>query len=167
MTAPRIVRVRGQRGLHPLEIGQAVGEVPRLHTRVGRPALEIEWVAALEDLTVDAAAAPEDLAARVEDPTAVHERLGLGFVAPVVEPAADRKRERRRHVDEGVDPPVGAPGLQHENARLRVLGEAVCQHGTRRSTADDDVIELPGHVAAMLAPRRCRRPVVAHRREPS
>jgi hypothetical protein len=52
--APRIVRVRGERGLHLLEVRQAMGVVPGRHALIGRPALEVERVAALEDLAVDA-----------------------------------------------------------------------------------------------------------------
>ena len=63
------------------------------------------------------------------DPPAVHERLGLGLVLPVVEAAADRERQRGRHVDEGVDPPVRTAGLQDEHARpgsaLRRLASAL------------------------------------------
>jgi hypothetical protein len=52
----------------------------------------------------------------VVDPAAVHERLGLGLVLPVIEAAADREGERGRHVDEDVEGVVGAAGLEHEHA---------------------------------------------------
>ena len=116
VAAPRIVGRGRERGLHPLEVRQAVGVVPGRHARIGGPALVVERVAALEDLAVDAAAPAEDLAPGVVDPPAVHERLGLRLVLPVVEPASDREGERRRHVDERVDAPVGAAGLEHEHA---------------------------------------------------
>ena len=73
-----------------------------------RPALVVEGVAALEDHPVDRRRAAEDLAPGVVDAPAVHERLGLGSVAPVVERAADRERQRGRHVQEDVEPPVRA-----------------------------------------------------------
>ena len=70
-----------QAGLHPLEVGQAVQVVPRLHARLGGPALVVQRVAALEDHPVDAAGAAEHLAAGVVDAAAVHVRLGVGLVA--------------------------------------------------------------------------------------
>ena len=54
VAAPRIVGRRGQGVLHLLEVRQAMGEIPCLHARVGRPTLEVEGVASLEDLAVDA-----------------------------------------------------------------------------------------------------------------
>src|SRR5205823_14405262 len=66
---------------------------------LGRPLLVVERVAALEDHAVDRARAAEHLAARVVDAAAVHVRLGLGLVLPVVEAAADRERQRGRHVE--------------------------------------------------------------------
>ena len=117
VASPRIVGRCRERRLHPLEVGQAMGVVPGRHAGIGGPPLEVERVAALEDLPVDAAAPTEDLAAGVVDPPAVHERLWLGLVLPVVEAAADREGERRRHVDERVDAPIGATGLEDEDPR--------------------------------------------------
>ncbi len=105
----------GQAGLHALEVRQAVRVVPGLHAGVGRPALEVQRVAALEDHPVDAAGAAEQLAAGVVDLAAVHERLRLGLVLPVVELVADRVRQGGRHVDEGVDAGVAAARLQHQH----------------------------------------------------
>ena len=143
VAAPRVVGRGRERRLHPLEVGQAMGVVPGGHAGIGGPPLEVERIAALEDLPVDAAAPAEDLAAGVVDPPAVHERLWLGFVLPVVEPAADRKGERRRHVDERVDAPVGATGLEDEDPRRWVGRQPVAEHGARRATADDDVVVAP------------------------
>ncbi len=116
MAPPRIVGRGRQARLHLLEVGQAVGVVPGRHAGIGRPALVVERVAALEDLPVDARRAAEDLAAGVVDAPAVHERLGLGLVLPVVEPAADREGQRRGHVDEDVEAVVRPAGLEHEHA---------------------------------------------------
>src|SRR5437868_4384513 len=82
--AAELAAVR-QAVLHPLEVRQAVGVVPRLQAGVGGPALVVQRVATLEDHPVDAARSAEDLAARMVDPPPVHERLGLGLIAPVVE----------------------------------------------------------------------------------
>ncbi len=137
--------------LHPLEVRQAVRVRPRLHARVGRPALVVERVAALEDHPVDRARAAQDLAPRVVDPAAAHERLGLRLVLPVVEPAADRERERGRHVDEDVEAPIGASGLEHEDARRRVRGQSIREGAPGRAAAhDDEVVPLAAHLS-----RRC------------
>ena len=127
----RASRRRRQAGLHALEVGQAVGVVPLLHPRLGRPALVVHRVAALEDHPVDARGAAEDLAAGVHDPAAVQVRLGVGLVAPVVEAAADRERQRRGHVDERVDLPVGVPGLEDQDAGAAVRREPVGQRAAR------------------------------------
>ena len=111
--APGVVEA----GLHPLEVRQAVQVVPRLQAGVGRPPLEVHRVAALEDHAVDRAAAAQDLAARVVDPPVVHVRLGVGLVLPVVEPVADRERQRRGHVDQRVEAGVRVPRLEHEHGR--------------------------------------------------
>ena len=131
MAAPRVVGRGREAGLHPLEVRQAVGVVPGRHPRVGRPALVVERVAALEDLAVDARRAAKDLAAGVVDPPVVHERLGLRFVLPVVEAAADRERQRGRHVDERVDAPVGPAGLEDQDPRARVGGQPIRRARTR------------------------------------
>ena len=120
-------------GLHLLEVGQAVEVVPLLHPRLGCPALVVERVAALEDHPVDRAGAAEHLAAGVEDPAVVEVRLRVGLVLPVVEPVADREGQRRRHVDEGVDPEVRAAGLEHQDRRSRVGGEPVGERAARPS----------------------------------
>ena len=140
VAAPRVVGRGRQAGLHLLEVGQAVGVVPGLHPGIGRPALVVERVAALEDLAVDARRAAEDLAAGVVDAPAVHERLGLRLVHPVVVAAADRERQRRRHVDEDVEPVVGPAGLE---TRTRVPGstrQPIGQRAPGRAAADDDEV---------------------------
>ena len=132
--------------LHLLEVGQAVEVVPLLHPRLGAPALVVERVAALEDHPVDRAGAAEHLAAGVEHPAVVEVRLRVGLVLPVVEPVADREGQRRRHVDERVDPEVRAAGLEHQDRRAGIGGEPVGQRAPGRATAhDDDVVPVPAH----------------------
>ena len=137
---PRIVSRGREAVLHPLEVRQAVGVVPRLHAGIGRPALIVEGVAALEDLAVDARRAAQHLAPSVVDAPAVHERLGLRLVSPVVEAAADRERQGGRHVDERVDAPVRTPGFQDEHAVGGVRAEAIGQGTPRRAATDDDEV---------------------------
>ncbi len=135
----------GEAALHPLEVRQAVGVVPRGHARVGAPALVVERVAALEDHPVDRARAAEHLAARVVDPPPVHVRLGLRLVPPVVALVPDRERERGRHVDEDVPEAVVAPRLEDEHARRGVLGQPRRERRPGRAAADDHVV--PAHPA--------------------
>ena len=132
----------GQAGLHALEVRQAVQVVPRLHARVRGPPLVVHRVAALEDHPVDAAGSAEHLAAGVEDLAAVHVRLGVGLVLPVVEPVADRDRQGCRHVDERVLPVVPASGLEHQDRRGRVGAEPVGDGGTCGAAADDHVVPV-------------------------
>jgi hypothetical protein len=137
----------GQAVLHPLEVRQAVRVVPVGHAGIGGPPLVVERVAALEDHPVNAARPAEHLTARVVDPAAVQERLGLAGIPPVVEPAADRKRERGRHVDERIPRVVRAAGLEHEHPGGGIRGQPVRQGAARRATADDDVVEKRwGHI---------------------
>ncbi len=159
--SPHVVRPGREAVLHPLEVRQAVGVVPGLHAAVGGPPLEVHRVAPLEDHAVDAAAAAEHLAARVVDPPVVHVRLGLGLVLPVVEPAADRERQRRRHVDEDVPRVVAAARLENEHPGRAVGGQPVRQRAPGRPSADDDdVVPLTCHVddpfAAPERPARAR-----------
>ena len=55
----------GQTVLHLLEVRQAMRVVPPRHARVGRPALQVKRVTALENHPVDAAGAAKHLAATV------------------------------------------------------------------------------------------------------
>ena len=147
--AERVFLVRGQAVLHPLEVRQAVRVVPVGHAVVGRPALVVQRVAALEDHPVDAARPAEDLAARVVDAPPVHVRFRLALVLPVVEAVADRDGERGGHVDERVPDVVRAAGLEHEYPGARVGGQPVGQGTARGSAADDDeVVGMSCHLRA-------------------
>ena len=143
MAAPRIVGRGRQAVLHLLEVRQAVRVVPRPHPRVGGPALVVERVAALEDLAVDARGAAEDLAARVVDAPAVHERLGLRLVHPVVVAAADREGQGGRHVDEDVEPVVGPAGFEDQDTRPGIGRQPVGERTSGGPAADDDEV-VPG-----------------------
>ncbi len=147
----------GQAVLHLLEVGEAVRVVPRLHARVCRPAFEVQRVAALEDHPVDAARAAQHLAAGVVDLAAVHERLRLALVLPVVELAADRERQRRRHVDEDIPLVIGTAGLEHQHAGGRIRAETVGQSRAGGTTTDDDIVEH-GHSCTRSAVAATSRP---------
>lgn len=129
-----------QAGLHALEVREAVRVVPLLEAGVAGPALVVERVAALEDHAVDGRRAAEHLAAGVEDPSSTHVRLGLGLVAPVVEAAADGEGQRGGHVDERVELGVGAPCLEHQDARPGIRAQTVGEGGPGGPAADDHVV---------------------------
>ena len=128
-------------GLQPLEVRQAVRVVPLAHARVGTPALVVQGVAALEDHRVDAAGPADQLAARMLHASAVHVRLGLGLVAPVMKRATDRETQRPRHVDHDIPQMVGTPGLQQQHTVGRVGTEPVGQHRTGRPGPDDHKVD--------------------------
>ena len=143
--AVRVVRRGGQAVLHPVEVRQAVREVPVAHAGVGTPALVVHRIAALKDHPVDAAGAAEHLAAGVVDAAAEHVRLGFGLVFPVVETTSDGKRQRRRHVHEHVPQRIVAARFEHQNLVTRVGRQAVGERAPCRSAADDHEV----------VPRRC------------
>ena len=143
--AELIAAVRREAVLHLLEVRQAVGIVPGLHARIGCPPFVVEGIAALEDHPVDAARTTEHLAAGVVDLAAVHERLRLALVLPVVELAADREGQRRRHVDEDIPLVVGAAGLEHQHVGARVCAEPIGQCRAGGSATDDHIV-VSGHV---------------------
>ena len=144
LPAPPLVGAR-EAGLHPLEVRQAVQVVPRLHARLGGPALVVQRVATLEDHPVDAAGATEHLAPGVVDAAVVHVRLGVGLVLPVVEPVPDGDRERRGHVDERVDAEVGAPRLEDQHRGAGIRRQTVGQSASGGSAADDHHVVALGH----------------------
>ena len=151
VAAVLVVGRGGEAVLHPLEVRQAVGVVPRRHAGVGRPPLVVERVAALEDHPVDARRPPEHLAPRVVHAPPAQVRLGLGLVLPVVEAVADREHQRRRHVDEDVEAVVRPPGLEHQHPGRGVGAEPVGEHAPRRPAAHDhDVV----HAAILDAATR-------------
>ena len=140
--APAPFVLAGQTGLHPLEVGQAVGVVPVLHPRLLGPLLVVGGVAALEDHAVDAGRSAEHLAASVVHPATVHVRLGFALVLPVVETATDRKRQGGGHVDEHIPLPVGAPRFEHEDLVGGVGAEPIGQRTTGRAATHDDEVVL-------------------------
>ena len=141
VAAAELVGAREAR-LHALEVRQAVRVRPVGQAGIGGPPLVVERVAALEDHPVDAARAAEHLAAGVVDAPAVHVRLGLRLVLPVVELAPDRERQRGRHVNEHVPAVVGPAGFEHQHARRGILAQAIGEHAAGGPAADDDEVVL-------------------------
>ena len=133
-------RIGGEHVLVTLEVGQQVGVVPARFAGLRGPLVEVGGVAAVVHHPVDAAGAAQDLAARLAHAAVLHVRLGLGRVAPVVAPVADREAERGGHVDDRVPAVVGDARFQHEDLRGGVRAEPVGERRARRPPADDDVV---------------------------
>src|SRR5215813_4445048 len=153
----------GQAGLHLLEVRQAVRVIPRVHTRVSRPALVIQRVATLEDHSVDAARAAEHLPAGVVDLAPVHERFRFRLVLPVVEPAPDGVGQGGGHVNEHVERVVRPPGLEYQDPVGRVGAEPVRERAARAAAGSCGLAlgrDRPRAVAQRCAPHRLGRVVV-------
>src|SRR5262249_33651929 len=103
---------------------------------------------------VDRRRAADHLAARAFEPAAVHGRLRLGEVHPVVLAVveevgpADRDRDQRVAV-----PPAG---LEQKDARVSVFGEPRGEHAAGGAGADDDEVVSGGRMrhAASVAGMR-------------
>ena len=102
-----------------------------------RPLVVVGRVAADVDHRVERARAAEDAAARQVVAAEVEPRLGLGEQRPV-EVARQVQPEAERHVDVRVV--VGRPGLDHGDAHVRVLAQAVGHDAAGRSCAHDHVV---------------------------
>src|SRR6185437_6026069 len=87
----------------------------------------------------------EYLAARMVNPAAVHLRLRLRLVPPVVEPAVDRERQRGRHVDEHIPLVVWPASLEHEHLARGVSRQPAGQRAPGRATANDDEVVACRH----------------------
>jgi hypothetical protein len=142
VSAQFIVGIGCERVFHPVEVREAVREVPRFHAGVGAPALVVERVSALEDHAVDGAGAAQHLATGMGHAAAAHVRLGIGFVAPVIERVAAGEGQRGGHLDEKVPGVVASSGFKNQDAALAAVAQAVGEHGTRASAADDDVVVI-------------------------
>ena len=99
-------------------------------------------MAAHVDHAVDRRRAAENLAARIDQATAVEAGLGLGAKAPVGARIVDAVEIADRDVDPCVI--VHAAGLDHEHREARVGGQAVRENAPGGARADDDVVEGAG-----------------------
>ncbi|MCY1359422.1 hypothetical protein D9M69_459920 [compost metagenome] len=137
-------------GLGLAEVRQAVEIGPVFQPLVLRPAIEVHGVAADVAHAVDQRGTAQALAAPALHAAVVHVRLGIGQVGPVVAPALQRERQRRRHLGAEVGAVVRAAGFQQQHADVGVLGQAGGEHVTGRAGADDDVVEFLGHAGLPL-----------------
>ncbi len=122
-------------GFLTLEIGQHVRIGPLRETGSG-PTIVIAAMAAHIRHGVDRGRPADHLAARDFDLPAVHARLGVGRIHPIVHAPRHHAAPGERNVDPGVAVP--AAGLQYEDAR--VFGEPVRQRAAGGARADDDEI---------------------------
>ena len=132
-------------GFAAVEIGKNVGVRPSRQTGL-RPAVVVRGVTPYIGHGVYRGAPADDPGANAFQDAAVGLRFGLGVITPVVMPLVDELlHPHQRHLDPRVV--VHAAGLEHQNPDIGILGQPVGQHATRRSRADDYVVEfLPGHL---------------------
>ncbi len=76
--------------------------------------------------------------------------LGLGLVSPIVEPAPDRKHQRRGHVNEDVPLIIGASGLDDQDRSFRISAKTIGECATGRATTHYDVVEGIPHTDAQV-----------------
>ena len=134
----RIVWLSRSGGFHAVEVRQAVGEVPVLHARVLAPLLVVHRVTALVDHAIDGGGSAKDLAASMVDAAAVHLRLWIGLVHPVVVLCADWEREAGWHVDKQIPQGIWAASLKDQHAGVLVFGQARSDDGACGATANND-----------------------------
>ena len=138
------------------EVGKHVGITPAAVAALC-PAIEVEPLAAIVDVTVDRTRTAQRLAARRRDAPATGPFAGLGAVEPVHARIDQRVHEAGRDMDEGM--PIRRPGFQDADRDARVLAQPVGQHAAGRAGAHDHIVETvhrrssPGYGLA--------RPVVA------
>src|SRR5215470_9903563 len=117
--------------LRTLEIGQHMRIGPARQSVAG-PAIVIERVAADVDHGVERGGAAEHATARPIEATAVHVRLRLGLVRPIVSGVAEIVGERRRHLD--LPGTVLGAGLEQKYARAG-LREPIGEYAAGRARA--------------------------------
>ncbi len=121
------------------EKGQDVVPRPTAITEL-RPMIEILGLAADIDQAVDRTRAAEHPAARVEDRATGGAGVGLSVITPGQGRVIEQFHKAGRDVDVGA--PIAPAGLDQQDARGRVLGEAVGEHAAGRAGADDYIIGL-------------------------
>ncbi|MNT32569.1 hypothetical protein D3C72_1684600 [compost metagenome] len=122
-----------------LEVAQGfIPAPPGVAGQLG-PMVVIARLAAHVDHAVDAGAAAQGLAARVEQAAAVEAGLGLGLVEPVGARVANAVQIAHGDVDPVV---IVAPArFDQQHAVARIGREAVAQQRACRACADHDIVE--------------------------
>ncbi len=124
-----------------------------------RPGVVVERLAAHPDEAVDGARAAQDLAARHGDLAIGRAGLGIGFIAPVGGRVVDQQAEADGKARIGV---AGAPRLDQQHLRARVLAQPRRQHRAGRAGTDDDVVVFVHGVSSPIC--RVRRPAGVRRK---
>ncbi|MOA13089.1 hypothetical protein D3C78_1331210 [compost metagenome] len=147
------------------EVRQAVQVGPVFQAWQFCPAVEVHGVTADVAHAVDQRRATQALAATAFHPAAVHVRLRVGLVGPVVAAALQREGQGGRHLGTEVEAVVGATGFQQQYGDAGVFGQAGRQGVTGRAGTDDDVIEFLGHESTLVLAviRERERPCAAAR----
>ena len=119
--------------------GSTLGQLQASSPVSCRPAVVVARLAAHVDHAVDARAAAQHLAARIEQVAAVEAGFRLGAVAPVGARVADAVQVADRDVDPVVV--VVAAGLDQQHAARAIGGQAIGEQAAGGAGADDDVVE--------------------------
>ncbi|MNH15208.1 hypothetical protein D3C79_748170 [compost metagenome] len=137
-------------GFRLAEIRQAVQVGPVFQAWQFGPAVEIHGVAADVAHAVDQRRATQALAAATFHAAAVHVRLRVGLVGPVVAAALQREGQRGWHLGAEVHAVVRATGLEQQDSYAFVFGQAGRQGVTGRAGTDDDVVIFHGFLRKQL-----------------
>ena len=137
-------------GFRFAEVRQAVQVGPVFQAWQFRPAVEVHGVTTDVAHAVDQRGATQALAAATFHAAAVHERLRVGLVGPVVAAALQREGQGGRHLGAEVEAVVGATGFQQQHGDAGVFGQAGGQGVTGRAGTDDDVVEFFGHESTLV-----------------
>ena len=129
ITAAILVRAAVPGFLAP-EIGQHMRIGP-LRQATGRPPIVVAAMAPHIRHRIDRGRAADDFAARDFDPPAVHARLGLGRIHPIVHAPRHHAAPGQRDVYPGIAVPSAS--LEHQDPRsLRSAGWRACSRRSRR-----------------------------------
>jgi len=132
------------------EVREAVEVGPVFQAWQFRPAVEVHGVATDVAHAVDQRRATQALATATFHAAAVHVRLRVGLVGPVVAAALQREGQGGGHLGAEVEAVVGATGFQQQYGDAGVLGQASRQGVTGGACSDDDVIEFLGHESTLV-----------------
>ena len=121
------------------KIRQHVRPAPRVVAGCRGPRVVVARLATHVDHAVDAGAAAENLAARIQQIASVQAGFGLGAIAPVGARIADAAQIAHGNVDPRIV--VRTTGFDEQHATLGIRAQTIGEQATRRAGADDHVVE--------------------------
>src|SRR6185312_12756325 len=130
-----------------LEIGQHVVKAPADIAELA-PAVIILVLAAHIEQAVDRARSAQHFSARLKNLAAAESRLGLGLVHPVDTLVLEQFSVADRHVDPDIA--VLRAGLEQQHGMSAVGAQAIGEHASSRTRADDDIVEFRDVMRAVL-----------------